>query len=394
VRDFLGATAQSTVTITVSAASPALDCSASATPTTGSAPLSVAFTGDATGGTTPYTYRWQFGDGSTSTERSPNHTYQTGGSYTATFTVTDASAKTCSKTISITVSQPPAGPNLSGPSSVPEGQTFALTWSYTWPSLATTGEKVVLERSTTSSTSGFTIVAEIPRGGSTQFLVVNPPAGRYYFRARARVSLAGQLTWTAYSSVVTVNVESVVSRTRFNNPGTYFIVSLKVDGIEQFTSSPEGLPGGYYYEMELAPGSHSYEALFGYWNQSGQREYLYRASGTFVQRSGVTENVSLPGPTIRDLLTKFSNSGFWTAWIPGSFQKAGYRFYANGTYDFYVGDELRASGTYTFVSRNATTWAVTFSDGYFEGVLYETLGYFVMYNGPNGGALQYFHDGP
>lgn len=394
VRDLAGATAQSTVTITVSAGTPALDCTASATPTSGAAPLGVAFTGSATGGTTPYTYRWQFGDGSTSTQPSPNHTYQSGGSYTATFTATDAGSNTCSKTISITVSQPPAGPNLSGPNSVPEGQSFALTWRYTWPSLATTGEKVVLERSTTGSTSGFTAIAEIPRGGSTQFLIVNPQEGRYFFRARARVSIAGHLTWTTYSSVVTVDVEAVVSRTRFNNTGTYFIVSLEVDGVEQFTSSPQGLPSGYYYELELAPGSHSYEALFGFWNSSDQRDYLYRTTGTFVQRSGVTENVPLPGPTIRDLLTKFSSSGLWTAWIPGAFQKAGYRFYANGTYDFYIGDELTASGTYSFVSRNATTWAVTFSDGYSQGVLYEYLGYFIMYNGPDGAALQYFHEGP
>ena len=188
-------------------------------------------------------------------------------------------------------------------------------------------------------------------------------------------------------------MEAPVSKTRFDNTGTYFIVSLKIDGYEQFPASPLGLPGGYHYEIDLTPGSHSYEALFGFWNEYGQREYLYRTTGTFVQRSGVIEVVPLPGPTISDLLTKFSNSGLWSAWIPGSFEKASYRFYANGTYQFYVGSQLTATGTYTFVSRNATAWAVTFSDGYNQGVLYEFLGYFVMYNGPNGAALQYFYEG-
>jgi len=145
--------------------------------------------------------------------------------------------------------------------------------------------------------------------------------------------------------------------------------------------------------MGLTPGTHTYEALFGFWNDYGSREYLYRTTGSVSQQSGRTETVALPGPSLNDLLTRFSSSGLWSAWIIGSTQKASYRFFANGTYNFYVGSDLRATGTYRFVSRDATAWAVTFTDGTNQGVLYEYLGYFVMYNGPNGAALQYFHQG-
>jgi len=391
--DATGMSTRYSVTIIVAGNASTLNCSASATPTTGAAPLSVSLSASGIQGTPPYSYRWQFGDGSSSTQQNPSHTYQTVGSYTANLMVTDASSDVCSKTVTISASQPPAAPSLTGPSNVAAGLSFSLTWDYTWPALATTGEKVVLERSTSGPTSGFSQVAEIPRGGSSRFVIANPSAGVYYYRARVRVGIIGYLTWSAYSTVVKVTINAPVSRTRFNNTGTYFIVSLKVDGIEQFPASPQGLLAGYYYEMELSPGTHTYEALFGSWSENGTREYLYQTTGSFVQRVGITETVALPGPTVYDLLTKFSSSGFWGAWIPGSFEKAGFRFFANGTYDFYVGDNLQTSGTYSFVSRNSTVWAVTFSDGTNQGVLYEYFGYFVMYNGPGGGALQYFYEG-
>ena len=56
------------------------------TPTSGSIPLTVNFT-DASAGT--ITSRlWSFGDGTTSTETNPSHTYTSTGSYTVSLTVT------------------------------------------------------------------------------------------------------------------------------------------------------------------------------------------------------------------------------------------------------------------------------------------------------------------
>lgn len=56
-----------------------------ATPTTGTAPLAVSFT---TASATSYV--WNFGDGTTSTAQNPVHTYDIGGTYTASLTVTSA----------------------------------------------------------------------------------------------------------------------------------------------------------------------------------------------------------------------------------------------------------------------------------------------------------------
>ncbi len=99
-------TATSQVTTNVSAVGNPLAASASATPTSGQVPLSVAFSGTATGGTPNYSYSWDFGDGTTSTTQNPSHTYSTAGTYTAKLTVTDSAspANTASSTVTITAS--------------------------------------------------------------------------------------------------------------------------------------------------------------------------------------------------------------------------------------------------------------------------------------------------
>ena len=61
----------------------------SADPVFGSVPLVVVFT-DKSGGSTPRTYQWNFGDGSTSTDMNPTHTYSAAGSYTVTLTITNS----------------------------------------------------------------------------------------------------------------------------------------------------------------------------------------------------------------------------------------------------------------------------------------------------------------
>lgn len=68
------------------AAAPAPVSAFTATPLTGAAPLTVTFTSGSTG--TISSYAWTFGDGSTSTEQNPVHTYATAGSYTISLTVT------------------------------------------------------------------------------------------------------------------------------------------------------------------------------------------------------------------------------------------------------------------------------------------------------------------
>jgi uncharacterized repeat protein (TIGR01451 family) len=57
----------------------------------------ITFNDTTTGGTPSYTYDWDFGDGSSSTERNTSHRYFTYGTYDVTLTVTDANGCTNSR---------------------------------------------------------------------------------------------------------------------------------------------------------------------------------------------------------------------------------------------------------------------------------------------------------
>ena len=95
---------------------------AAATPRSGSAPLDVSFS--SAGSSDPegkaLTYSWTFGDGQTSTQANPSHTYAQQGAYTARLSVSDGTNSTLSTPISITVGSPPTASILT-PS---DGATF------------------------------------------------------------------------------------------------------------------------------------------------------------------------------------------------------------------------------------------------------------------------------
>lgn len=66
------------------------------------APATVSFRADPSGGAAAYTYRWDFGDGTSSTDQSPLHTYATPGTYREVLTVTSGgSSAVCSNIVTI-----------------------------------------------------------------------------------------------------------------------------------------------------------------------------------------------------------------------------------------------------------------------------------------------------
>jgi len=127
-------TATSSVTTTVNAVGSPLAATASGTPTSGQTPLTVNFTGTATGGTPPYSYSWNFGDGTaTSTAQNPSHTYNSAGTFTATLTASDSSSpvKTATSTVSVTASPiagtPPGAPT--GLTATAGNAQASLSWT-------------------------------------------------------------------------------------------------------------------------------------------------------------------------------------------------------------------------------------------------------------------------
>ncbi len=101
-----GGTDSATKTSYITVTDPPPVAGFSATPTSGSAPVTVAFTDTSTGQITAWA--WAFGDGATSTAQHPSHTYTDPGAYTVSLTVTGpGGSDSATKTSYITITDPP-----------------------------------------------------------------------------------------------------------------------------------------------------------------------------------------------------------------------------------------------------------------------------------------------
>jgi PKD repeat protein len=98
-RDGVGQVAQYSFQVFVS-----FSVSITATPVQGTAPLTVQLTVSASGGATPYSYAWKFGDGGLGSGPTITHVYSAVGSYYATVTVTDAAGYEVNSSVNVDVS--------------------------------------------------------------------------------------------------------------------------------------------------------------------------------------------------------------------------------------------------------------------------------------------------
>jgi len=117
-----GGSDSSSIVITVDPAAPVADFSG--TPTSGTHPLTVAFSDLSSGGPTSG-WSWTFGDGATSTLQNPSHTYSAAGSYTVSMTTSGpGGSDTLTRTAYITVAEPAPIADFSG---TPTSGTHPLT---------------------------------------------------------------------------------------------------------------------------------------------------------------------------------------------------------------------------------------------------------------------------
>jgi parallel beta-helix repeat protein len=88
--------------------------------TSGTVPLSVGFTGKSTG--TPTGWNWSFGDGTSSTQQNPVHTYSEAGNYTVTLTASNAAgSNTVTKADYVSAGQVTPAPVASFNSNITSG---------------------------------------------------------------------------------------------------------------------------------------------------------------------------------------------------------------------------------------------------------------------------------
>lgn len=161
-----------------------LEATAAANPASGGIPLTVNFSSTVTKGTEPYTYDWDFRDGSAhGTTENPSHTFSAKGTYDVALAVTDADGARKVAQVQVTATLPPpvigsmkksggpfrfvvTGSNLQNGIQVTIGSDTTPWSSVTWDSAT----QVTIG-------GGKTLKAKVPKGTSTVFHFKNPDGG-------------------------------------------------------------------------------------------------------------------------------------------------------------------------------------------------------------------------
>lgn len=101
VVDSAGAIVRALALVVVHAPTGTFSLSASAKPANSTVALQTTLTANATGGTSPYSFSWEFGDGTSGTGASVGHLYNQTGSYEATVFAADAAGRTAMTTVHV-----------------------------------------------------------------------------------------------------------------------------------------------------------------------------------------------------------------------------------------------------------------------------------------------------
>jgi glucose/arabinose dehydrogenase len=205
---------------------------ASATPTSGSAPLAVQFSSD--GSFDPegsvITYSWNFGDGGTSTLANLQHTYSSQGNYTATLTVRDPQGLTGTDSETITVSNsgdttPPSISAVSANNITDNGAT--IKWTTNEPA-----DSRVDYGLTTSYGSSTPLDPTLVTNHSVVLSNLSASA-TYHYRVRSKdaasnSAVSGDFTFTTTASTFTIT--GTIKNASNNQPLSGARVGLQAKG--------------------------------------------------------------------------------------------------------------------------------------------------------------------
>lgn len=201
VTDNQGATGSSTAVI--SAINIAPTASFSATPDSGSVPLTVSFDGSASGDSdgTVDSYAWSFGDGAVDTSGAiVSHSYSAAGTYTARLTVKDNWGATGTSSLVITVIDPNV---VNSPSGLTAKVLQPKVVTLTWVDNSANETSFYIERGTKSKAGiVYARVAEVG-AGTTTFTQISAN-GTYYYRVQAYNSATGKVS--GYTNAVSIRV--------------------------------------------------------------------------------------------------------------------------------------------------------------------------------------------
>ncbi|WP_395830625.1 glycoside hydrolase family 44 protein [Archangium violaceum] len=172
---------------------------ATATPASGTAPLTVSFSsaGSADADGTILSYAWNFGNGQQGTGPTVSHTYTLPGIYTATLTVTDNDGATASDTVTISVLAPST---LAAPSGF-YTQFTSPNVTLRWTDNSATEQGFIIERSPDIWPPQFVEIARVGTNVTT-YVDTKVTPGSYLYRAKAFLGT----TSSAYSNQDSIRV--------------------------------------------------------------------------------------------------------------------------------------------------------------------------------------------
>jgi PKD repeat protein len=174
---------------------------AAANPTSGFAPLTVAF--DGTGSSDPdgsiTLYAWTFGDGASASSATVSHAYGSAGSYTAQLTVTDNRGASSSTTVSIAVTTNPT--LINAPSGLTASSPKPGKVTLRWIDNSTNEQGFSIERAP-AGTISYARIGQLAANVTT-FSQSGLSPGQYAYRVQA----FNGTTVSAYSNPVTVKTK-------------------------------------------------------------------------------------------------------------------------------------------------------------------------------------------
>ena len=229
-----------------------------------------SFTASVSGGTSPYTFNWNFGDGTTASGNPVNHSFNMPGTYTVTVTVADANAKTATATASILVNPPTLAVTISGPTTGTAGSAVTFTATGT--------------------------------GGTT------PYAFAWTSTAGSPASATGASFSTTYSTIGTFIVSATITDANANvsiASQNVTIVALPISANFTVSTSPTiGVPVTFVASTSGGTGGYSYSWNFGDSSTAtgNPASHTYTTAGSLTVTLTVTDS-SMTQTTIAQIIT-------------------------------------------------------------------------------------------
>ncbi len=315
-----GGEASKEITVTLIAGGYAPVADFTATPTSGTAPFSVNFTDQSTN--TPTSWQWDFGDGNTSTQQNPSHTYNDAGTFAVTLTATNEyGSNTKTETDYIVVSAGGSSP-VAAFSATPTNGTAPLSVNFTDQSINTPtswqwdfgdgGSSTEQNPTHTYNTDGsYTVSLMVTNeyGSDTKtitgYIIVNSGGGApvpdgYFTDARDGqeygYKIIGSQTWMAEN----LNYETVNSWWYDNNSSNGDVYGRLYTWDAALTACPAGwhLPSDNEWKtMEMYLGMSQSEAEGMGWRGTDEGKKMKSTSGCFYNGNGTNSSgfTALPG---------------------------------------------------------------------------------------------------